>query len=138
MKTLDEVIKAYEICHFDDKTDCSKCPYDDDCYKQPGEELENDTHEYLKEYRELLANAEANEPLEFITICGMVGKPVWIEYDNQSVALLSPPKRWAIVCTVDDDWNEISFCGKGNPFWLRADDFGIHWKAYRKERKCFS
>ena len=49
MKTLDEVIKAFEWCIRDDLEDCTGCPYD------TGEEL--DCHErnidalyYLKEY----------------------------------------------------------------------------------------
>ena len=52
MKTLDEVIKACEICSNVEKPECSKCPY------FPGkgwcEEKDADAAYYLNEYRKIL------------------------------------------------------------------------------------
>ena len=57
MKTLNEVIKAYEICMSDESktTNCKGCPYADEtgdplCF---GEDKEDALH-YLKEYRKRL------------------------------------------------------------------------------------
>lgn len=55
MKTLDEVIKAYELsCG---KKDCSQCPYDDECLDHfvcECYERMDDTFHYLKEYRMMM------------------------------------------------------------------------------------
>lgn len=51
MKTLDEVIKALEIC-LTDEIGCSECPFDDDC--KPDDKWMDALH-YLKEYRKHLA-----------------------------------------------------------------------------------
>jgi len=54
MKTLDEVIKAYELsCG---KKDCAQCPYNDECldhFTCECYERMDDTFHYLKEYRML-------------------------------------------------------------------------------------
>jgi len=56
MKTLDEVIKAYEICMTDNDDDsCKGCPYSDKsgeafCYGKDRE----DALYHLKEYKKLL------------------------------------------------------------------------------------
>ena len=47
MKTLDEVIKALEICT-SDRGGCEECPYDPDC--KPDRKWDDALH-YLKEYR---------------------------------------------------------------------------------------
>ena len=52
MKTLDEVIKAFEICDETVTANCPDCPYDIDCENVPGEDLRTDALHYLKEYRE--------------------------------------------------------------------------------------
>ena len=52
MKSLDEVIKAMEIC-MSDRNNCKGCPYDPDC--KPNKKWD-DALEYLKEYRNMLKN----------------------------------------------------------------------------------
>jgi hypothetical protein len=54
MKTLDEVIKAWEICDETVTANCPDCPYNIDCENVPGEDLKADTLHYLKEYNEHL------------------------------------------------------------------------------------
>ena len=55
MKTLDEVIKAYELsCG---KKDCAQCPYNDECldhFTCECYERMDDTFHYLKEYQTIL------------------------------------------------------------------------------------
>ena len=56
MKTLDEVIKAFEWCCNDDNDDCNECPYDgedDGCHQRNLNALH-----YLRTYR---ANQQAYE-----------------------------------------------------------------------------
>lgn len=59
MKTLDEVVKSYEISIRNN--DCDKCPYDNECYDhhvcECYERME-DTYHYLKEYQERLQNLQ--------------------------------------------------------------------------------
>ena len=63
MKTLDEVIKAYEICMSctDDDDDCKGCPYADDgepkCY---GADKKDALH-YLKAFRDAKYALEAEK-----------------------------------------------------------------------------
>ena len=121
-------------------------------------DIRHDGIEYLKEYqatrqrlldgmkrlegKELMfinaiADLEDNPELTWEDLEKMEGKPVWIEYDNQSFETLSPSRRWAVVCLVDNVGMigpEVSFCGKGRPFWMQKESLGIHWNAYRKER----
>ena len=135
MKTLDEVIKALEICI--DPKGCGNCPYADydgapGCF---GEERE-DALKHLKKYRKLLDSQKSakmenkpacvsemeNKPLTLEELKQMEGKPVWIVNERLGWA------GWEIVWnfpgnkmeTRDDSWN--------------IDEMGTEWNAYRKER----
>lgn len=105
MKTLDEVIKALEICDETVTANCPDCPYDIDCENVPGEDLRADALHYLKEYRSDKAMWEAdrkgyqdwieqykdardkhqqavielkkNPPLTWDELKNMTAKPVW-------------------------------------------------------------
>lgn len=66
MKTLDEVLKSYELsCG---KKDCAQCPYDDECLDHfvcECYERMNDTLHYLKDYGMLVDDiAEKRKELE--------------------------------------------------------------------------
>lgn len=137
MKTLDEVIKALEICT-SDHGGCEGCPYDPDCtpnYKW------DEAIFYLKEYQryqntpscnghialvDYFEEQQKNEPLTWEELKQMEGKPVWVE------ALLY--KQWAVIAYVGDD--HIRFEGVN----LYAPESRIYmgeengWQAYRKER----
>ena len=54
MKTLDEVIKALEICDETVTANCPDCPYDLDCENVPREDLRADALYYLKAYKEMV------------------------------------------------------------------------------------
>ena len=96
------------------------------------------TEDYRLMYIHAMANEMDNPELTWEQLEKMEGKPVWIEYDNQSFETLSPSRRWAVVCIVDNvgmNGPEASFCGKGRPFWMQKESLGIHWNAYKKERE---
>ena len=152
MKTLDEVINAYEKC-IPLKIRCNECPYHEDGCP---ESRKQDALHYLKEYRVVtdichehgiasvwgqvlpdvektdwdkrlnFDNAYDNKPLDWDELRQMEGKPVWVE------ALLY--KQWAVIAYVSDGY--ILFEGVN----LYAPESRIYmgeengWQAYRKER----
>ena len=151
MKTLDEVIKAVEICGEDEPL---KCPYFDSekwhCCDWRGDrkthrmEMFADTLHYLKEYRTLqmayvkaMADIEENPPLTWDELQQMEGKPVWME-SHGGIAEFT---GWCIVSKVlsdrvrfilshyDDDDDFLTY-------EMSQPDitFGKTWQAYRKER----
>lgn len=137
MKTLDEVIKAYEVCHAS-VLSCEGCPYDngetwrdDDCYV-------HDALSYLKEYQTLqysyikaMADIEDNPPLSWDELKQMEGKPVWIEAESLSVGVSPYWKNWHIIKSFSND--EFMYCNDG--FEWAKEMQGRLWQAYRKERK---
>lgn len=162
MKTLDEVIKAFEICDETVTANCPDCPYDIDCENVPGEDLRTDALHYLKEYRSEKAMWEAdrkgylnwieqykearekhqqavielkkNPPLTWDDLLAIAGQPVWVECAEETH--LKP--FWGLVGR---------YTGHSIPFYTLApigegcsiayghkNDMGINWIAYRKER----
>lgn len=61
MKTLIDVIKAWEICDETVTANCPNCPYDIDCENVPGENLRADTLHYLKEYSDYIGVLRVKE-----------------------------------------------------------------------------
>ena len=140
MKTLDEVIKALDICAKEDiHRTCKDCPYPDDtmCINY----LQNDALHYLKTFRaervfldelhrELVAQND-NKPLTWSELLKMEGKPVWVEYAKTDESF------WVLVGFVYDT-EEMSVYRRGMDY---ADYIYRHeyedgaWQAYRKERK---
>ena len=157
MKTLDEVIRAYECCQ---NVECDECPFkilfNDDSHV-PCDQFskDEDALHYLKEYRSEKAMWEAdrkgyldwieqykesrekhqqavielkkNPALTWDELRTMEGKPVWVE------ALLY--KKWAVIAYVGD--NHIRFEGVNlyapeSRIYMGAED---GWQAYRKERE---
>ena len=160
MKTLDEVISGFECCYIntDCENDCDgeRCPYMDG-EKSCEIRLREDTIDYLKEYKhtrqkllddmkilefkaEIFTNAmkdiENNPPLTWEELRQMVGKPIWIEYDNRGIEILSEPKQWVIISLIDNTsvMPEISLVGKWKTFWMQKEFMGKHWDAYKKEK----
>lgn len=90
MKTLDEVIKAYEYCIDNNYRDCRGCPYgceDGESGCHDAEEKKDALH-YLKEYQKIEDEYEElkdwwaeehaeNVPLSWDELRLMKGKPVW-------------------------------------------------------------
>ena len=142
MKTLDEVIKAYEVCHAS-VLSCEGCPYDNgeryrdsDCYIA-------DALHYLMEYRdkhdEMLKMEEAlgycemadNRPLTWEELRGMEGKPVWVELPH------SYRKAWGLNDGMFTDayGNDCITVKVLHDLWhLQQKQMGETWQAYRKER----
>lgn len=140
MKTLDEVIKAYEICHAS-VLSCEGCPYDNgerwrdsDCYM-------TDALHYLKEHKnqqdfysdgikrttEMIDKCEKtvaeylavnNPPLTWDELKTMEGKPVWVEESAENGLWWT---YWVI-------WQHENAA-------LPEKTYGTTWQAYRKERE---
>ena len=142
MKTLDEVIKAFEICDETVTANCPDCPYDIDCENVPGEDLRTDALHYLREYREkhdeILRMEEAlgyceimaNPPLTWDELRAMTGKPVWIEDNIDEPEDLT--KYWAIYRRIEKA-QETEYALLSEFYYDKAQ-YGKTWQAYRKER----
>lgn len=143
MKTLDEVIKAFEYCQnpVDNFGNCNaECPYihccDPECTA-----VKVDAIHYLKElqkiedeYDELKdwwaeEHAE-NVPLSWDELKQMEGKPVWVE-------IVAPDnwKAWFLISAIDDGFLWV-FDSKGDAHNLPRVCLDTRlWQAYRKERE---
>ena len=157
MKTLDEVIKVFEMrcCQ-----GCDECPYyPDDCLSYLDEPLSDALH-YLKEYRSEKAMWEAdrkgylnwieqykearekhqqavielkkNPPLTWDELKQMEGKPVWVEERYRNGDLKS--SGWWLIDFGNNDQVCIRDQG-GNAWYAYRVSYGRDWQAYRKERK---
>lgn len=139
MKTLNEVIKAFECCeHGEPDSNCEECSYAGigSCYL----ERENDALFYLKEYRLVVENcAEAlaekypseNVPLTWDELKQMKGKPIWIDAESLSIGASPYWKDWYIIESFSN--NEFMYCNDG--FEWAKEMQGRLWQAYRKEQK---
>ena len=122
MKTLDEVIKKFELCNSYSYDMCnSSCPYfDDKCACDP------DALHYLKEYQRYqntpsrmvhMAMCDENNPLTWDELKQMKGKPVWVEESADN-------GLWWTYWVIWQDENAV----------LPEKTYGTTWQAYRKER----
>lgn len=146
MKTLDEVIKAIEIC-LNNKEDCGSCPYDSiEDNRCNVWQRKSDALHYLKEYRTkqnedfrqayiavrneiLFDGKDDNPPLTWEQLKQMFHKPVWIE--------TTAKKGWNIIISIDSaDMQVIHTAHRGPKLsGFSKADLGKTWQAYRKERK---
>ena len=143
MKTLDELIKALEMCTADKCVCLYGCPYshladgDDGCEYHAIPAMQRDALYYLKEFQryqntpsrlghmalvDYFEEPQKNEPLTWDELKGMIGKPVWVE----------PCKEWMLITEVE---------AVPHVWLLGLDgldyDMPLHkdWQAYRKERE---
>ena len=142
MKTLNEVIKAFECCENGEPySNCEECSYigiGSCCL-----ERENDALHYLKNMKNLeedydilynkywreFNQQQANPPLTWEELQQMEGKPIWVEvkYHNPDAIY----KYWTIVKYFDShEGEDLIFTGTG--FYHRSL-LGTGWQAYRKE-----
>ena len=135
MKTLDEVIKAKELCN-DHYFKCDECSYYDDDNEVGcrSDDLDADALHYLKEYRatqtayiKAMADLEDNPPLTWDELLRMEEKPVWVEnvFGLAEWELISRVKEGSIVTIAADE----SIAD------IQAEDYPHRWQAYRKERE---
>ena len=143
MKTLDEVIKAYELC-IHPNIRCLECPYHEDGCP---ENRKQDAFHYLLEYRDIKVQAEEaiskqlkikfteyNDPLTWDELKQMEGKPVWVEWISGTWKGLN---KWVILSRIDDDYlvfTASDVAGQSYNGQLRLMNLGKTWQAYRKER----
>lgn len=138
MRTLDEVIKAMEMCTTcpEDDEMCPGCPYADEQGNPEclGQDKEDALH-YLKEYQRYqntpsrmvrMAMCDENNPLTWDELKQMLGKPVCVEHKYYN--------KWLIVYEVYE--NTIVLDGNGwyTQYFSDDNDKEVRWKAYRRER----
>lgn len=136
MKTLSEVIKAFEECIVPKNVFCNGCYKDDRC------KIIEDALNYLKQYqldkqifaydiaKRNLELSERNEPLTWDELRRIDEKPIWIEVKNGE-------KKWVITLIDPDDVDRIYIT---DAYGLRGILNMIMYfkgeiKAYRKERE---
>ena len=159
MKTLDEVIRAYECCQ---NVECDECPFkilfNDDSHV-PCDQFskDEDALHYLKEYREVrqilqdttmklrtrIDELEAwqkerqeieNPALTWDELRQMEGKPVWVE-EKYSFSD-EWHGQWEVISSVlDDEYYDAPTLSMTNEEYRHKEDMGKLWQAYRKERK---
>ena len=140
MKTLDEVIKALEICT--ESHGCVGCPYLMGDYDKKCEQQDMDALHYLKEYRttqtayiKAMADIEDNPALSWDELKQMEGKPVWVEEPFSFCDEWHG--YWEVISSFCDD----EYVDDPDPVVYMTDeeirhkkDLGKTWQAYRKER----
>ena len=158
MKTLDEVIKAWEFCPQNPET-CQGCPYQydsartEDCYKDDAlyylkkyrdnfearndqvtryQKAAKDCEEILTDYvalKQYWSEQQENPPLTWDELKTMEGKPVWVVFTTAG--------KWRydygewIIITYIDDYELIDNDDYG---FYPQKSYGTEWQAYRKER----
>ena len=152
MKTLDELIKAEEICSQID-AECSKCPYGATA-KGWCEEKDLDALHYLKVLKDILdplkvkkisheitcpqCNSaiaillpESNEPLTWDELREMEGKPVWVEWTKTEESYWCFVGEW-----FDDDEMRIYHIGRDYADYIHKTIYTPDIvQAFRKERE---
>ena len=157
MKTLAEVILAYELCS---EGKCEECPYRliaPNLGYMPCDptERESDVLHYLKAHKnqqdfyddgikrttEMIDKCEKtvaeylavnNPPLTWDELREMEGKPVWVEGDH---GCIWGQKSWALIkFTHDGDMLCLIVEPIVGEFYIGEEDYGTDWQAYRKER----
>lgn len=141
MKTLDEVIKKYEICS--SQITCSTCPYYQEiCSCDP------DALHYLKEFKryqntpscnghmalvDYFTESQKNEPLTWDELKLMEGSPVWVEWVEVVIGGSYSIRDWFLIEWIDNNNHEIIIRDRhGNQILYRD---GSDWQIYRKEHK---
>lgn len=144
MKTLDEVIKAFECCGNDESdSNCEKCSYIGiSCCL----ERDNDALHYLRKYRATMDDIEAekmlyfkameretdNSPLSWDELKQMESTPVWLEWSSDGACV-----AWVLIAY--SVYNDIKYFRYGDDrcFTLTRDEYEPgKWQAYRKEREA--
>ena len=136
MKTLDEVIKAYEYTY---ENDPIAWTYGVDVlhylkeYKEKQKTLEIKEAEYKRGFEQLMvewSRIKDNPPLTWDELRTMEGKPVWIELLNHDMWVDS---EWWVIGEVRKD--DIILATYLDEMELCEEDIGVLWNAFRKKRE---
>ena len=147
MKSLDDVIKALEMCTADNCDCLNGCPYsdlvkgDDCCDIHAIPEMQKDALQWLKGYQQHIEldkirdKCEAeNSPLSWEQLSMMIGLPVWVEYNFQigNKEFRDKSKRWCIIREFKP-WHDTEIIITENGFVLSKNEQVKDWQAYLKE-----
>ena len=161
MKTLEEVIKALEICT-SDRGGCEGCPYDPDC--KPDKKWDEAIH-YLKKYQKVDSNYWSEKAIsELNNIADAIFLRAYREDKDELTALRAfwkeqhenAPLTWDELKTMEGkpvwveallykQWAVIGYVGENH---IRFEGVNLYapesrtymgaengWQAYRKERE---
>ena len=140
MKTLDEVIKNFEICRKSrlNLISCDGCTYADEDNAQCIACNEVDVLLYLRGYKEdrndltalraYWAEQQANFALTWDELKAMEGKPVWIELQGKGHW-----KGWDVIAGFYEDDFGVAMVTVHNDDYYKLD-LDKTWQVYRKER----
>lgn len=134
MKTLDEVIRAFEYTYENDPiawTYGVDALYHLKEYKRYQNTPSRHGHMTLVDWFE---ESQKNEPLTWDELKTMEGKPVWIEWVSGTWKGL---RKWVISHGCDDlmmVFTALDVAGVSYDGHLRQMNLGKTWQAYRKER----
>ena len=135
MRTLDEVIKAFEYTY---KNDPIAWTYGVDALHYLKEYQEQrDQIDALPDYYNLVnfwTESQANPELTWDELKNMGGKPIWIEYADDG-----EQTGWALIVKNPErplfgKPKLFTFVRDEGKFYLTISGYGKRWKAYRKER----
>ena len=152
MKTLDEVIKKYEMCS--SQITCSPCQFSQEiCSCDPDalhylKEYKN-TDEYYKKaiahvtevidhYEKMVADylAVNNPVLTWSELKQMEGKPVWVEvYDPIDEKTGWHTASWKLIEFINDEYFDVRDSDGEQECFYKSENDCYCWQAYRKERE---
>ena len=141
MPSLDEVIKAIEVCRD---------------YYVAGKIIKSDALHYLKEYKDKshwldiqisdhvrafeqwgieMARLKENPPLTWDELMTMVGKPVWVEVLRDNGRHYKWEGQWMLVKEFTQGmYGKYCHMEPNYRTWINTT-YGDLWQAYRKEKK---
>lgn len=153
MKTLDEVIKALELCTGDYDCVGYECPYRQEgtcCDIVAVPKMQADALHYLRLFQKhvervrgqldaLKEEYRPNDPLTWDELRTMEGKPVWVELweatDSDFVQYRWGNGAWYIVKEFAlGALAEYCQLTPNRRTWIKQS-YGEEWQAYRKERE---
>ena len=133
MKTLDEVIKAFEYTY---ENDAIAWTYGVDAlhylkeYKRYQNTPSCNGHMALVDY---FAESQKNKPLTWDELKLMEGRPVWVEWVEIVIGGSYSIRDWFLIEWIDNNNHEIIIRDRhGNQILYRD---GGDWQIYRKEHK---
>ena len=129
MKTLDEVIKAVDVCWVQ-STCKEECPY----WRQPCNQLGNDVIHYLeilkvKSEEPPLGNPPDYISLDFHQLAEMIGEPVYIK-DRGCKG------HWEIITAVRKNLDGEDYTIRGSDRWQRIGNCIYRTKEGANENNC--
>lgn len=145
--TLDEVIENLsvkqslkDLGHRPDPDEIADALYYLREYREKKHEISDISADYIA-MKNYWAEQQVNSPLTWDELKQMIGKPVWIEWDDSEEAMRTKEfvfsRQWEIISEVYEENIVCIYSDRRaeNHFAYSKDNLGKTWQAFRKERK---